>query len=131
VDRYYVVNTNDTYLDGQEKMMFRQNCIFARYGPKDKIDIIEEGDIVFLYKNQVGIITYGIADGDLAIGDYKGHKDEEHLMHVDRFRILKTPITPSEITALSKRLALPRVFYARTVSPLRPELGDALLNLFE
>jgi hypothetical protein len=106
--------------------MLRENCIFAQYGPKEKIDVVERGDVVFLYENRVGIIAYGFADGKLIIRDYEGYEDEEHRMHVDEYRILKDPFKPKDVSKLSRKLASIGVFFARTVSPLRPKLGEAL-----
>ena len=129
--RYYLVNTNRTHRPSEERRMLRHSQLSAQYGPKKRIDLIKKGDIVFLYRNIEGVVAYGIADGNLIIGDFEGHKDEQHFMHVDRFRIIKPPIKPSEITKFSNRMASTGVFYARTVSPLQPEVGRALLRLFK
>ena len=118
--RYYLVNTNNNYRPNWERQMLRKNQVTAAYGPKEKTDVIKRGDIVFLYRNCVGIIAYGIADGKLIIRNFEGYMDEQHLMHVDRFRIIKFPIKPSEVTKLSRKLASTGIFYARTVSPIRP-----------
>ena len=128
---YYLVNTNKTHRPTEERRMLRDNHVSAQYGPKKNIDVLNQGDIVFLYKNNVGIIAYGIADGKLIIGDFEGHEDEQHLMHVDRFRFFTPPIRPSEITKLSHELASTGIFFARTVSRLHSEVGRSLLRLFK
>lgn len=129
--RYFLVNTNETYRPGQHKRMLRSNYVCAQYGPKDKINAINKGDIVFLYQNRIGILAYGVADGTVIVKDYEGWKDEAHQMRVDQFRIAKPPIKPLEVTKLTRKLANAGIFYARTISPIPSEVGREIVKLID
>lgn len=127
--RCFLVNTNETHRPGQGHRMLRNNYVCAQYGPKDKINAINKGDIVFLYQNRIGILAYGVADGTVIVKDYKGWKDEAHQMRVDRFRIAKPPVKPAEINKLSRKLASKGIFYSKTVSPIPEKVGESLVNM--
>lgn len=67
------------------------NAKFAAYfSPwKDRIDLVQPNDLVFLYSNGKGIIARGIATGVVEISDYGNdgglYEDEQHYMHLNRF----------------------------------------------
>ena len=67
--------------------------------------------------------------GGLEIADYEGCADERHWMRVDRFRRVRPPITASEIVEISITESGVRIFWPRTVIPLRPEAGAAIERL--
>ncbi|RYD06843.1 hypothetical protein N752_01575 [Desulforamulus aquiferis] len=100
--KIYVVNTNRTNsYDDDSDMIGHQKCA-AYYDPwKYKIDDIKANDLVFLYRNGVGIIARGIATGIVEISDYNGDKDEEHYMNLNNFEYLRKPLPASLIKTIT------------------------------
>ena len=126
MSRYYLFNSNATHRENQKRMMLREKCISAQFNAKEKVDLVDRGDIILIYENGVGIVACGIADGRLIARDYEGWEDEEHLMHLDEYQRVSPPYRPEAISKLSRELTSTGVFFARTLSPLRPEVGDAI-----
>jgi len=97
----YLVNTNKSNNPSCEIEMLNNEKCSAYYSPwKHYIDQIEANDIVFLYSSGKGIIARGIATGIPEISDWESNPDEEHYMNLNRFEILKHPLTASKVTDL-------------------------------
>lgn len=78
---------------------------------KTEIDQLLKGDIVFLYKNEVGIVARGEADGVVKVEDDEGDIGEKHSMELLRFHHVKPPLTADEI----KTITGTRPVFARTM----------------
>lgn len=127
---YWLVNTNESYVPEWKDFMLANRCVCAAYeGSKEQIDQLKAGDTVFLYHNHVGIIAFGKTDGRLRISDFRDDPDEQHAMRVDRWRQVNPPITAAEISEAARKHAGANIYYARTVVPLRFEVGVALHKL--
>ncbi|MEK4509356.1 hypothetical protein [Paenibacillus sp. FSL K6-2524] len=104
--KVYIINTNKANNPQDETDMISNMKCSAYYSPwKHYIDTIEANDIVYLYSSEVGIIARGIATGIVEIADYKGDKDAEHYMHLDRFQSLKAPLIASKVTDILSEAA--------------------------
>jgi predicted RNA-binding protein with PUA-like domain len=65
---------------------------------KRQIRQLEEGDVVFLYHNEHGIIAFGEADENFDKSYHDGEKDQEYSMKLKNFHTTKDkPLTASEI----------------------------------
>ena len=65
----YILNTNNLYRPEDEQEMLNQEVCGTFCENSHKIGKINVGDIVFLYKKQVGIIGYGTASGVVIVKD--------------------------------------------------------------
>jgi len=52
MSRYYLFNSNATHRENQKKMMLREKYISAQYSAKEKVDLVDRGDIIFIYENR-------------------------------------------------------------------------------
>lgn len=94
----YILNTNMKSNPRYTEEMLSERKAAAYYpGWREKIQKFQKGDIVFLYKNGEGIIAYGYADGVLNKCPCDGFDDYEYNMHLDRFVVLKNPVSASQI----------------------------------
>lgn len=55
--------------------------------PKYKINKIQKGDKVFLYRSGEGIVAMGKGTGITKKKSYNGYPDEEYYTHLDDFNI--------------------------------------------
>ncbi len=71
-------------------------------------------DVVFLYGNKDGIIAYGIADTTFStkVFAYENIHDREYYVHLNNFRILKTPMTFSEMEDITTELQPQNTMYS-------------------
>ena len=84
--------------------MLREQKAAAYYpGWREKIQKLQKGDTVFLYKNGTGIIAYGIADGKLQKAECDGHPDYEYYMHLDNFVELEAPISAAKMKKVTNQ----------------------------
>lgn len=100
----YVVNTNYSNNRQYTKDMLKEHKAAAYYpGWREKIEKLQKGDIVFLYKSGTGIIAYGIANGKLEKKVCDGIMDYEYYMKLDDFKELTKPIAASEMKELTNQ----------------------------
>ena len=100
----YILNTNYSNNEQHTEDMLKEHKAAAYYpGWREKIEKIQRGDTVFLYKSGAGIIAYGIATGKLEMQDCDGHHNYEYFMKLDKFQKLKTPFTASEMKAATNQ----------------------------
>ncbi|MDO5296144.1 MAG: hypothetical protein Q4F00_05805 [bacterium] len=85
-----------------EEMLSEHKAAAYCPGWREKIERLQRGDTVFLYKNGTGIIAYGIADGKLNKKERDGQADYEYNMHLDKFCQLKKPLSAKDIKELTK-----------------------------
>lgn len=100
----YVLNTNYSNNQQHTDDMLREHKAAAYYpGWREKIQKLQKGDMVFLYKSGTGIIAYGVADGKLQKADCDGHPDYEYYMNLNKFVILKKPISASQMKDITNQ----------------------------
>ena len=100
----YVLNTNYSNNRHHTDEMLKEEKAAAYYpGWREKIEKLQKGDRVFLYKSGNGIIAYGIADGKMKKKDCDGNKDYEYYMHLEHFTVLKEPMSASKMKELTKQ----------------------------
>lgn len=102
---YYILNTNIQGGADDETDMLNNQKAAAYFEPwKYKIEQINKGDRVFLYRSGVGIIAKGIGSGLIDKVPYRGQKNwanEEYSTKLNKFKILSKPIRASEIKLIS------------------------------
>lgn len=102
---YYILNTNIQDGEQDEKDMLENEKAAAYFEPwKFKIEQINKGDKVFLYRSGVGIIAKGIGTGQIEKSSYQGdpeYSNDEYSMKLKKFKILERPIPASEIKNIS------------------------------
>ena len=100
----YVLNTNHSNDSScTEDMLNNHKAAAYTSGWMEKIDKIQKGDYVFLYQSGVGIVAYGIGDGIVRFGNYRGGGNNEHYMKLDPFVKLNKPMSPSEMKTIAKK----------------------------
>ncbi|MDI9504799.1 MAG: hypothetical protein GX246_02050 [Clostridiales bacterium] len=100
----YILNTNYSNTPQNTDEMLREHKAAAYYpGWREKIEKLQKGDTVFLYKSGAGIIAYGVATGKLEMQDCDGHRNYEYFMKLDNFKELKTPFPASEMKAVANQ----------------------------
>lgn len=111
---FYILNTNVQLSVLCDEDMLNNHKAAAYDTPcKDNIARLEQGDVVFLYRNKCGIVAYGTADGNLMSKDFVLGKNshEENYMQLYNFKILKKPLTVTQMRDLSNNLAFPKTMY--------------------
>lgn len=97
---------------------------YLTVGWREKIEKLQKGDTVFLYKSGAGIIACGIATGKLEMQDCDGHQNYEYYMKLDKFKELKTPFSASEM----KRIANQGFNFRPTMFSISEECRDLLIK---
>ncbi|HGE72397.1 TPA: EVE domain-containing protein [Candidatus Poribacteria bacterium] len=102
---FYILNTNYSNDPSDDKDMIDNQKAAAYFDPwKRDIEKLKKGDKVFLYRSGEGIVAMGIASGKLEKKPWHGedkHKDEEYCMKLDKFKILKDPLSASDIKKIT------------------------------
>ncbi len=102
---YYILNTNYNNSSVDDADMLENQKAAAFFEPwKFKIEQLNKGDKVFLYRSGTGIVAKGMASGRLVKSNYQGnpeHANEEYAMNLDQFKILQQPISAAEIRSMS------------------------------
>ena len=110
------------------KAMLDQEKASAFFAPwKLKINNIQKGDRVFLYKSGTGIVATGIGTGELKTATYEGKEDEEFYTPLDSFKILKTPLKAAKI----KEAANSNFVFNQTMFRINKTKGDLILGYME
>ncbi len=100
----YVLNTNYSNNEQHTEDMLKEHKAAAYHpGWREKIEKLQKGDTVFLYKSGVGIIAYGTATGKLEMQDCDGHHNYEYFMKLDKFIKLSTPFTASAMKSTANQ----------------------------
>jgi hypothetical protein len=112
---FHLLNTNSRYDANDTEYMINNGLAAAFYNPwKLNINRIKNGDIVFLYKNGVGIVAYGIGSGITLKEDRYGDKDECHYQELKDFKTLEKPLNAIEIKKVLGR----NVVFLKTMSSM-------------
>lgn len=125
---YYILNTNrqDGIQDDEE--MLKDGKAAAYFEPwKYKIENLQKGDTVFLYRSGVGIVARGIASGELKKKNYRNnpeHQEEEYYQKLKDFKVLEKPISAAEI----KRIGETNYVFMQTMFGIDEDTGKLLWN---
>lgn len=120
---YYIVNTNYAKNPEAHKDMLREQKAAAYYAPyKYKIDKIQNGDRVLLYKSGTGIVAVGVGSGKVNIREYQGAADEEHGTPLEDFHILKRPLPAKEM----KKVTNSHLVFLQTIFSIDRQKGDLI-----
>lgn len=123
--KYHIVNTcSKDEMTPHNHMLAKKRASAFYYPWKERIKNIKKSDTVFLYQSGVGIVAYGIAKDNYKVSDWKGDKDEEYYVDLDRFKEVTPPINHSEL----KEIAGYHVVVASTHTTLRKESGESLIG---
>lgn len=100
----YILNTNFANNVQHTDDMIKEHKAAAYYpGWREKIQKLQKGDTVFLYKSGSGIIAYGVASGKLEMQDCDGNPNYEYYMKLDKFKKLQTPFSASEMKTVTNQ----------------------------
>ena len=112
--------------EDDEKDMLKNEKETAQFEPwKLKIEQINKGDKVFLYRSGAGIVAMGIGNGKIEKGPYQdnpNHPNEEYSMKLKNFKILEQPIRASEI----KNISGVNYVFMQTMFSIDRETGEKL-----
>jgi len=101
----YIINTNIKNSQQDDEDMLQNKKAAAYYEPwKYKINKIQKGDKVFLYRNATGIVAMGKGKGIVKKKNYhnvNSEVNEEYYIELDEFAILKTPLKSDEIKKIT------------------------------
>lgn len=101
VGSFRVLNTSHHNSPLDDSYMLGEHRAAAFFEPwKRRIEIIEPGDLIFLYRNGEGIVAMGQAVGPVRKRAYQGkpeHPDEEFYRELDPFQRVIPPASAGEI----------------------------------
>jgi hypothetical protein len=122
----YIVNTNRAEypkLEAEERMR-KGNCVFVTGGEKDfqPLRQITAGDAVFLYANEVGVISFGTAKGEPWPEPFQDVEPqlpsiEALFLSVKPLHLVNPPITHAEMKEL---FGLEDLILIQAVTTLKP-----------
>ena len=81
--RYFIVNTNKSYMPDAWKSMLSNKKASTYYGHKSWIENIPQKSYVYLYHTGVGVIAKGISKDDRQINNEGDHEGEEFFVPLD------------------------------------------------
>lgn len=123
---YYILNTNTQGGPEDETDMLNSQKAAAYFEPwKYKIEQINKGDRVFLYRSGVGIVAKGIGSGVIDKLPYRGQEkwaNEEYSTKLTKFKTLSKPIRASEI----KKISGVNYVFMQTMFSIDKETGEKL-----
>ena len=129
--RYFVVNTNKTYMQVAWKDMFgdfKKGKASAYYGRKKSICNISKGSVVYLYHTQTGVIAKGVATSKHTQTDYDGDIGEEFYIPLDYCWALRENEWDSKAVAaweINKKLSTSHRF-RQTVFTITKRMSEAI-----
>lgn len=123
---YFILNTNNGRHPEDDKDMMENKKAAAYFDPwKKNIEKLKKNDKIFLYRSCTGIVAMGLASGKLQKQDYhheKQYRDEEYFMKLDRFKLLKNPLSAADI----KKITGINYRFMSTMFALDKDSGDKL-----
>lgn len=122
-NKCYILNTDDSNNHKHHSDMLNEHKA-AAYGEryKEKIEKLQNGDIVFLYQSGKGIVAYGKADGKLNRLEDRGIKENEYNMHLTEFKKALVPINAKRIKELTKH----NMVFVQTMFTVSYEIASIL-----
>lgn len=125
---FYVLNTNYNNDQQDDADMINNKKAAAYYEPwKFKINKIQKGDKVFLYRSGTGIVAIGKGSGIIEKKDYHNQpslKDEEYYTPLEDFKVLKKPLSASDLKIITQV----NYRFMSTIFDIGKENGDKVWN---
>lgn len=104
--KFFILNTNKGNNIEDHNRMVNNGLAEAFCDPwMFYIDKIKKNDVVFLYENGKGIVSYGRSNGVTEITNRKSDlsQDKSHFQKLENYTILENPIKASEIRSILGR----------------------------
>ncbi|MGC5749965.1 hypothetical protein J4P41_15325 [Gluconobacter sp. NFX36] len=104
--KFFILNTNKGNNIEDHNRMVNNGLAEAFCDPwMFYIDKIKKNDVVFLYENGKGIVSYGRSNGVTEISNRKSDQsqDKSHFQKLENYTILENPIKASEIRSILGR----------------------------
>lgn len=102
----YILNTNYNNNSSDDADMINNKKAAAYYNPwKFKINKIQKGDKVFLYRSGTGIVAMGKGSGLVNKQNYQGSPteiNEEYFTYLDEFYVLIKPLSASKVKNITQ-----------------------------
>jgi len=98
---YFIVNTNRKHMPEVEEEMLTEMKAAAYYETKEAMKRIAQGDKVFLYASEVGIIAGGVAKSGFKKKDRKKHRNAEYYVELRNFHTCDEAITAASIREMT------------------------------
>lgn len=101
----YILNTNcSNDPKSHDEMINRKIAAAYVSGWKEKIDKLQDGDNVFLYKSGTGIVAVGQVEGKRKSEEWNGRKDDKYYVDLKDFKDIScNAISPSEMKDIRGR----------------------------
>jgi len=102
---FFILNTNYNNDPDDHEDMVKNKKAAAYSDPwKYKIEEIQKGDTVFLYKSGTGIVAFGAASGDLVKSKHRpgGGPEDQYSMKLRNFFELSAALAASEIKEITE-----------------------------
>lgn len=98
----YILNTNYTNnKNSHNEMLDRKIAAAYVTGWKEKIDKLQEGDKVFLYKSGAGIVALGKVEGKRKSEEWNGKRDDKYYVSLTEFKdVSSNAISASEMKSI-------------------------------
>jgi hypothetical protein len=123
-DGYYILNTNFGNDPKDDEAMLAEKKAAAYSDPwKFKITRLKKGNHIFLYRNGVGIVATGKADGKLKKISKDGQPENKYNMGLVDFIRVNPPLTAPEIKEISNN---PGLVFRQTMFSLDHDGGQKL-----
>jgi hypothetical protein len=107
VEAYRVLNTSHHNNPRDDSYMLGEHRAAAFFEPwKRRIEVMQPGDIVFLYRNRAGVVGVGQVVGPVRKRPYQGnpeHPDEEFYRDLHPFQHVVPPASAGEIKDVTGR----------------------------
>lgn len=124
----YILNTNYNNDKQDDAEMIAKKKASAYYDPwKYKINKIQKGDKVFLFRSKTGIVAMGKGSGEIEKKNYhdsSSEVNEEYYTYLDDFKELKKPLSASEL----KNVTQVNYRFMSTMFGIGKENGDKVWN---
>lgn len=124
---YYLVNTCRTWRPEACADMLKKCKASAYYGAKYAIsNNLSEGDVIYLYHNQVGVIAKGTATSDCKETSCDGNKGEEYYVPLNFEWVLDEKEWEDKAVKAWEINERRPISYRRTVSSIPKEAADII-----
>lgn len=124
---YFIVNSNNKLnpSHSDEQLMLNNSYVAIFDKNADRINWFYKGDIIFLFKNKVGIIGYGRVDGSPKFKELKDGRKQGSQKFTNLI-ILQTPLSTKEIEKICGPMS-----FIQSAFKIQDDKGEAIINHLE
>jgi hypothetical protein len=124
--RFFILNTNKRHDVDSHRDMVTNGVAAAFCDPwKKKIERIEEGSVVFLYENGVGIVGTGVAPREVEKVEYGGVAEDAYRKKLIGYRRVK-PLNAREIKKEIKKVGGGNLVFLSTLTEVPAIYGQKI-----